>query len=149
MRPASFSALVSALSLVVAVCAGGCSSGDAAETGAVSETPAAVVTTDTGGYSISVHSAPDAMPSRGVNTLRLDVTHTADGSPAIGLDLDVTPWMPAHGHGSSVKPTVTPGATPGTYTVSNVNLYMPGLWEIRTTIGGSATDHVAPKFDIR
>ena len=37
------------------------------------------------------------------------------------------------------------------YDVTNVNLFMPGLWEIRTTIGGAraTSDHVAPQFDIR
>ena len=133
---------------VLAAC-GGCSSSGAADTGTIAESPAAIVTTDSGGYSVSVHSAPDAMPSRGVNTLRLDVKRISDGMPATGLELDVVPWMPAMGHGTSVKPSVEPGTAPGTYTVSNVNLFMPGLWEIRTTISGSTSDHVAPQFDIQ
>jgi hypothetical protein len=141
-----------ALLALVFLAASGCSSGDGAdgaELGAVSESPAAVVTSDTGGYTVSVHSAPDAMPTRGVNTLRLDVTRVADGAPVSGLELDVVPWMPAHGHGASVKPTVAPGSVPGSYTVSNVALFMPGLWEIRTTIGGGAGGHDAPQFDVR
>ena len=136
--------------LVATACAG-CSGsgGSASDQGTVSEAPAAVVMSDTGGYRVSVHSAPDAVPSRGANTLRLDVVRASDGAAATGLALEVVPWMPAMGHGTSVRPTVEPGATPGSYTVTNVNLVMPGLWEIRTTIAGSISDHVAPQFEVR
>jgi hypothetical protein len=89
------------------------------------------------------------VPTRGVNTLQLVFTHVNDGSPAAGLEVDVVPWMPAMGHGASVKPSVHAETQPGTYTVTNVNLFMPGLWEIRTTIGGPASDHVTPTFEIR
>ena len=110
--------------------------------------PASSVSSDSGALKIDLLSAPDATPTRGVNSLRFVVTHVADGTPATGLDLDVTPWMPAMGHGASVKPTVTPEAEPGVYTATNVSLFMPGLWEIRTTIGGSMSDHVTPQFEI-
>jgi hypothetical protein len=130
----------------------GCSSsgtGESGEPGTIATTPAAVLLTDGGLYRVAIHSAPDAAPSRGVNTLRLFVTRASDGAPATELDLEVVPWMPAMGHGASVKPTVSPGSDPGSYDVSNVNLFMPGLWEIRTTIGGKLADHAAPQFDIR
>jgi hypothetical protein len=126
----------------------GCSSAGASDPGTISETAAAVVTSDQGSLEISVHSAPAAEPTRGVNTLRFVVTRVSDGTPVPGLALDVVPWMPAMGHGASVKPSVAPGPDPGSYDVTNVNLFMPGLWEIRTTIGGSTSDHVAPHFDI-
>lgn len=138
--------------VVLVACASatsGCSSSGATDPGEVSETPAAVVTSESGGYRISMHTAPDAVPSRGVNTLRMNVTRISDGAPATGLALEVVPWMPAMGHGASVKPTIEPGSAPGSYMVSNVNLFMPGLWEIRTTIAGpSSSDHVAPQFEI-
>lgn len=140
--------MVGLLGLALAGSPCACSSAGASEPGAISDAAAAVVTSDGGGFTISVHSAPDAQPTRGVNTLRLVVTNAKDGTPASGLSLDVLPWMPAMGHGTSVKPTVAPGPDPGTFDVTNVNLFMPGLWEIRTTISGSASDHVAPKFDI-
>ena len=135
--------------LLVAASCSGCSSADAPPPGAFAETPASVLTTAAGSYRIALHSAPDAQPSRGVNSLRLVVTKIADGSPAQGLDVDIVPWMPAMGHGASVKPTVQAGAEPGVYTVSNVNLFMPGLWEIRATIGGATSDHATAQFEIR
>jgi len=140
--------VTSLVAISVAALPCGCSSDGASDTGTISETAAAVVTSDQGALDISVHSAPAAQPTRGVNTLRLVVTRVSDGTPVSGLALDVVPWMPAMGHGASVKPSVEPGPDPGSYDVHNVNLFMPGLWEIRTTISGTSSDHVAPKFEI-
>lgn len=130
--------------------AAACSDSGSADTGTFATTPAAVLTTKAGSFRIAVHSAPDATPSRGVNALRLVVTKIADGAPASGLDLDIVPWMPAMGHGASVKPSVAPSTEPGVYTVSNVNLFMPGLWEIRATIGGATqADHATAQFEVQ
>lgn len=41
------------------------------------------------------------------------------------------PWMPLHGHGTS-QVMVTPGSN-GTYTLSPLYFYMPGLWETDIT----------------
>lgn len=133
--------------LLVTTSSSGCSSSGAPDTGTFAETPATVLTTDTGAYRIAVHSAPDPQPSRGVNALRLVITTVLDGNTAAGLNVDVVPWMPAMGHGSSVTPSVQAGAEGGVYTVSNVNLFMPGLWEIR--IGIPPRDHATAKFEIR
>lgn len=136
--------------LLVAAASGGCSSSSAPDPGNFTEAPAATLTSDAASFRIVMHSAPDPQPSRGVNSLRLVVTKASDGSPAAGLELDVVPWMPAMGHGASVKPTVQVGPEAGVYTVSNVNLFMPGLWEIRATIGGSTQpDHATAQFEIR
>jgi hypothetical protein len=129
--------------------AAGCGGGGSGDPGPVAAEAASTVTSDSGSYRISVHSAPDGQPTRGVNTLQMVVTRVGDGAPAAGLELDVVLWMPAMGHGASVKPSVHAEAEPGVFTVTNVNLFMPGLWEIRTTIGGSASDHVTPTFEIR
>ena len=138
------------LASVLALGAAACSDAGAPDLGTFGATPATVLTTEAGSYRIAVHSAPDPQPSRGVNALRLVVTKVADGSPAAGLAVEVVPWMPAMGHGASVKPSVTPSAEPGVYTVDNVNLFMPGLWEIRATIGGAAQpDHATAQFEIQ
>jgi len=127
-----------------------CGGGDADETssaGTFSATPAATVTTDTGTYRIEVHSAPDALPTRGVNELRLIVTHASDGTPASGLVLAIVPFMPAMGHGGSVTPTVSADAVPGTYSVSNVYFFMPGLWELRTTV--ATNENATAQFEVQ
>ena len=146
MRAALLRSLTVALGVGLLVVA--CGGGGSGDPGAVAAEPAATVTSDSGSYRVSVHSAPDAQPTRGVNTLQMVVTRVGDGAPAVGLELGVVPWMPAMGHGASVKPSVHAEAAPGVFTVTNVNLFMPGLWEIRTTIGGSASDHVTPTFEV-
>jgi len=134
----------------LAVTATACGDGGAVDTGTFATTPATVLTTDAGSFRISVYSAPDAQPSRGVNALRLVVTRVADGAPVGGLQVDVVPWMPAMGHGASVKPSVTAGSERGVYTVDRVNLFMPGLWEIRATLGGAAPpDHATAQFEVQ
>jgi hypothetical protein len=35
------------------------------------------------------------------------------------------------------------------YLVTEVYLYMPGLWTLRTTISGAMTDHAAPQLTIQ
>ncbi|MDB4947040.1 MAG: hypothetical protein JWP97_6574 [Labilithrix sp.] len=141
--------LVLGVTLAVAAASGGCGSDGAASPSDFADAPAAVVTGDASALRIAIHSAPAAQPSRGVNALRLVVTRVADGAPAAGLDVSVTPWMPAMGHGASVSPTVRAAAEPGVYIAENVSLFMPGLWEIRTTIGGATSDHATAQFEIQ
>jgi hypothetical protein len=54
--------------------------------------------------------------------------------------------MPSHGHGASVHPEVHPEGG-GVYRVEQVVFFMPGRWELRTTIG-DGEDHAAPVFQI-
>ena len=74
----------------------------------------------------------------------------AQGQPQDGLSLAVVPFMPAMKHGTSVVPTVT-AAGQGRYVAANVVLFMPGTWELRTTITGAvgaASDTLAPAFEV-
>jgi len=47
---------------------------------------------------------------------------------ALGWPFSKDPWMPLHGHGASIQPTITNNMD-GTYTLS-VYFFMPGLWQI-------------------
>ena len=108
--------------------------------------PIATMTSKTGELSVEVRTSPQP-PVRGTNLVELTVRNTADGSPRAGLSIAVTPWMPAMNHGSSAIPTATP-ETGGKYLVTDVDLFMPGLWELRTSFSGPAKDYVAPAFVI-
>jgi hypothetical protein len=55
--------------------------------------------------------------------------------------------MASHGHGASVVPSVSVESG-GRYVVTDVDLFMPGQWTLRTTIEGAATDHVALAIDV-
>jgi hypothetical protein len=37
----------------------------------------------------------------------------------------------------------------GKYLLTEVNLFMAGLWELQTTISGPVSDYVAPQFEIQ
>jgi hypothetical protein len=101
-------------------------------------------TTRTGAYDVAV-LAHSPTPVRGNHTVQLVLTSA--GAPADGLALTIVPWMPAMGHGTSITPTVTPLGG-GAYQLDDVNLFMPGLWELRTTIA-SPEDYAAPAFEVQ
>lgn len=61
----------------------------------------------------------------------------ASGKPVSGATFPVLhPWMPLHGHGTS-QVMVTDGGN-GTYTLSPLYFYMPGLWETDITAQAGA-----------
>jgi hypothetical protein len=139
--------VVPAMSLLAAL---GCSSPDAAEPDANAAFPAdpmLTATSDAGRYLVEVRTAPNQPPERGVVAIDLRVLDATSQEPVEGLHVESTPWMPAMGHGTSVQPSVTPKAD-GRYVLTHVDLFMPGAWEIRTTLSGETVDHVAPSFQI-
>ena len=136
-RGRAFTGLV-ALTLALGACSGGPAS-DGAASDAFAATPFVVATSDAGKLRIEARSAPEVQPTRGVNAVELAITDPS-GAPVDGLALDVVPWMSAMGHGASVKPTATARGR-GRYVLSNVDFFMPGRWELRTTITGPVEDH--------
>ena len=109
--------------------------------------PLQTLTSDSGKLRVEVRTAPQP-PTRGGQTVQLVVTDATTGAPQTGLALEVVPWMPAMGHGGSVVPSVSENP-PGTYVLTNVELFMPGTWQLRTSISrDAALDHVVPSFQI-
>jgi hypothetical protein len=106
----------------------------------------AVLMTEQGKLRIEVRTAPVQPPERGLATVQY-LIEDESGIRIDGLALEVTPWMPAMGHGTSVVPTVTAQGG-GAYVVDNVSLFMPGRWELRSAFSGSRTDRAAPAFEI-
>jgi hypothetical protein len=149
MRPARRTRVrnrASSALLAVALAAAGasvaaCGSSDGATSNVAptfSGAPFATASSD-GGLRIEARSAPEAAPARGVNQVELTVSDES-GATREGLVLDVVLWMSAMGHGASVKPTVTAQGG-GRYVHTNVDFFMPGRWELRTTISGATEDH--------
>ena len=66
---------------------------------------------------------------KGNNVWNLQVVDK-NGAPVSGATITVKPFMPDHGHGSSIIPQVAAGSDPGTYDVTLLNLFMPGIWTI-------------------
>jgi hypothetical protein len=126
----------------------GCS-GDPGTAVSAESFPAAALSTlpsANGALTIEVRTAPEQPPSRGPSSVDYRITGQG-GTPVDGLTIGVVPWMPAMGHGASVVPSVAPMGG-GRYVISDVELFMPGQWELRTTFSGPAQDSVTPSFDI-
>ncbi len=123
----------------------GCSSGS----GPTAEFPATAFSTtmtDSAALRVEVRTSPQP-PTRGGIDAELTITDAASGAPRDGLALQIRPWMPAMNHGA-IMATVTPQGS-GKYLVTEVDFYMAGLWELRTTISGPVSDYVAPQFQIQ
>jgi hypothetical protein len=124
---------------VVALLWGGCGSAPATSTRPLSFLATAFETlASSGGHlHVDVRWSP-AVPAKGDDAAQL-VFSDDMGNPVDGLSVDVLPWMPAHGHGTSVQPVVDSMA-PGVLIVSPVYLYMSGEWQLRITVNSPLDD---------
>jgi hypothetical protein len=84
---------------------------------------------------------------KGNNEWIIEVDDAKSGAPIDNLTITVTPFMPDHGHGSSIKPTVTPKGR-GQYDITLLNLFMPGIWTITFSmlLPGDGTDAATYTF---
>lgn len=90
-------------------------------------------------------SATPAPPMRGDNAWTLQLTNAA--GPLTGATIVVSPFMPDHGHGTSIEAKIIELPDAGQYELSPINMWMPALWE--TTIQATAngvTDRVIFRF---
>lgn len=96
---------------------------------------------------VELVDAMPAPPSRGDNTWVVRVLDEAE-APQADVELTVDPFMPDHGHGSTIRCHVEPGDEPGTFVLAPVNMFMPGLWEITLDIAldGQPDDSVVFSF---
>ena len=86
-----------------------------------------------GVFRVRLVSIDPAPAIKGSNTWVVEIVDTA-GAAVTGATVVAKPFMPDHGHGSSIVPTVTEMGG-GKYTIDSLVLFMPGLWE--TTIAVS------------
>jgi hypothetical protein len=94
---------------------------------------------------LDVMPTPDP-PVRGDVSVDLVITDSA-GGPVDNLQVAAQPWMPSHGHGTSVVPTVM-ALGGGHYRIDHVYFYMAGTWELRLTFSGRENDTATPAFSI-
>lgn len=80
--------------------------------------------------------ADPAPPAKGDNVWRLKLEDTT-GAPVDDATLSFQATMPDHGHSSTVVPEITFEGD-GTYELSPVNLFMPGVWEITLDVSPPA-----------
>ncbi len=98
--------------------------------------------TNPAGLTVTLVDSDPGPPIMGTNVWTIKITD-AGGAPVSGAGITVLPWMPDHGHGTSVKALVAPGNSDGEYTISQVYLFMAGLWTVTLTITppGSSTSY--------
>jgi hypothetical protein len=136
-----------------ALCAAGCGTGASGVSDVLpsfTADPLEVVPTASGALTLAVRTSPQPA-TRGVGFAQFAITDTATGAPVDGLSVVVVPWMPAHGHGTTVQPTVVAQGG-GIYEVDQVDFYMAGHWELRSTITapqGQGDDTVVPTVDVQ
>ncbi len=132
----------------LAAAAVGCSGGDEApaappqqtqmETGACADAPDFVlfedVVGDMGVMKAARLAASPAPPERNENDWTVEFRDLDDAPVADVMVTMVQPFMPAHNHDGTFDPTVVPLDDPGKFDIQAINLWMPGMWEVRFTV---------------
>ena len=94
--------------------------------------------------SVEILTADPSPPGLQLNTWTFQVID-AQNNPVTGAAVTVQPYMPDHGHGPSVVPVVT--ASGSTYTVSNIDFFMPGVWRMTFDVtNGNVKDQAVVDF---
>jgi len=104
-----------------------------------------------GAVKVTLVASDPAPPAIQTNKWTIKVTD-ANGAAIPGATIAVAPFMPDHGHPTSVKPVITANAD-GTYRIDPLYLFMPGVWRITISVGtgadAGATEDVAFFFCIQ
>lgn len=107
-----------------------------------------------GALDFKLMSADPAPPGRFLNNWVVEVSAMSNGTvgaPMDGVSMVVTPFMPDHQHGAGAyKVKVAPvDGMPGQYSLTEINTWMPGYWEITIdATAGATTDSAVYKFCI-
>lgn len=143
------SSVICALAVCVAATAcSGASVDDAgsgsAQASAFSERPGAIASSQKNDLTVALYSLPKERLVRGNNRVQLEV-ELDEG--AAGLDVELSTYMPAMGHGPSQQPELVEIAA-NRYTFDKVVLNMPGLWELHARFSGDVRDELVFEFDV-
>jgi hypothetical protein len=135
--------LLASLASVSSACSSN-SASDAADSGA----PVSLCATDSraqtftagmeqpgasGAFSVKLASINPNPVFKGNNVWTIQVVDKS-GAPVTGATITVKPFMPDHGHGSSIIPQVAAGSDPGSYDITLLNLFMPGIWTVTIVV---------------
>ena len=91
-----------------------------------------------GTFSIKIISMDNFPVVKGDNAWTVEVLD-ATGNPATGATFTLKPFMPDHGHGSSIVPDIEPGTGDATFNVGRINTFMPGIWQFTFSITKDTT----------
>ncbi len=130
---------------ILAACSGGAGTGS--DTSFEAEA-LEVMACDTS-VQIELRTAPTQPPTSGLDGVEVVLKDTKTGDPIDGATISLVPWMPLMGHGADVVPHLD-ATSHGRYVFTNVNLYMPGEWQLRfeITVPGSKACSASPTFNV-
>lgn len=76
-----------------------------------------------------------------INRIHTWILHieSADGTPVVNAEVEVSGGMPAHAHGLPTRPKITEELGGGDYRLDGMRFHMPGYWEIRVTVDTEET----------
>ena len=123
------------------------------DTDGIPYAPGIFVTSKLGGYRATLVSAVTDGPPQvdspqiGLGTWVVSVTDAATSTPAEVTMTSERPWMPKHNHGATTYPVVTP-TEPGTYTISGIDFFMAGYWQLKLNLVPASGDPDDATFSI-
>jgi hypothetical protein len=91
-------------------------------------TEAVTRTSAKGTYVATVTTSNPSPPAKGSDSWTVQIDD-AGGAAIDGLTIGVVPFMPDHGHGTTVRALVTADGG-GVYVMAPLYLYMEGYWEV-------------------
>ena len=107
------------------------------------------VMSDHGRIEIELSTSPQQPPLAGNDSVRLALSDPKTGKPIEGEQISLVPFMPTMGHGTDVVPQLQELGR-GLYLFTNVNLFMPGEWQLRFQFAGPVSDSASPDIpDVR
>jgi YtkA-like len=111
------------VALCIALCAGssGCGSEGARANGEL--------LASSGSFTGTLEASPLEVGLNNAEVLLLD----ADGAPLEGAAVRISPWMPAHGHGTETVEAEATGVA-GAYATDRLRFQMGGVWELRVHV---------------
>jgi hypothetical protein len=102
--------------------------------------PGLAATSSDGAMKATLMSATPSPPANSNNSWMVALTD-GSGNPLEGAAVGVVPAMPYMGHGTPIRPVITPQSG-GVFQIDDINLYMAGIWEVTLSVtpasGGSA-----------
>lgn len=134
------------VSVAMAACGG---SAPPASSDGFAPLPSAELVSSDSDLRVALHTVSGETPVRGNNRLQLmfaPKSATAFSADPV-LDVELSTFMPAMGHGSGQAPRLVE-VQASRYTFDNVVLNMPGLWELRLHVEGDITEDMAFEFDV-
>jgi hypothetical protein len=99
-----------------------------------------------GAFTFVLMDVTPAPPALGTMTWTMKILD-ASGAPVTDATVPTpTTWMPQHLHSSTALPSVVNNGD-GTYTLGNLYLYMPGVWQVTVqATSGATTDSAVFTF---